>query len=93
MHEAATFGISFTARPSSTTAWRSSAAGWSSEGRVKGVHYLMKKNKITEFTGRGSFTDANTLEVPEKDGSSQQLTFDNCIIAAGATTRLLPAPR
>ena len=83
-------GSASTVRPRSTTAWRSSAAGVVADGRVKGVHYLMKKNKITEFTGRGSFTDANTLEVAQKDGSSQRITFDNCIIAAGATTRLLP---
>jgi len=33
------------------------------DGRVKGVHYLMKKNGITEYEGRGSFTDANTIVV------------------------------
>ena len=60
------------------------------EGRVKGVHYLMKKNKITEFDGWGTFTDANTLDVRLNDGSSVTVTFDNCIIAAGATTKLLP---
>ena len=27
----------------------------SPEGRVKGVHFLMRKNEITEFTGRGVF--------------------------------------
>ena len=60
------------------------------EGRVKGVHYLMKKNKITEFTGWGSFTDANTLDVRLSDGGNETVTFDHCIIAAGATTKLLP---
>ena len=90
MHEAATFGISFDgeAKVDYGVAFKRSRVV--ADGRVKGVHYLMKKNKITEFTGRGSFTDANTLEVAQKDGSSQTITFDNCIIAAGATTRLLP---
>ncbi len=60
------------------------------EGRVKGVHFLMKKNKITEFQGRGSFTDANTVEVTLNDGGTETVTFDNCIIATGASTRLLP---
>ncbi|WP_158888430.1 dihydrolipoyl dehydrogenase [Amycolatopsis anabasis] len=55
------------------------------EGRVKGVHFLMKKNKITEYSGRGTFVDANTLQV-----GGETVTFDNCIIAAGATTKLLP---
>ena len=60
------------------------------EGRVKGVHYLMKKNKITELDGWGTFTDANTLDVRLNDGGNETVTFDNCIIAAGATTKLLP---
>ena len=33
------------------------------DGRVKGVHFLMRKNKITEFDGRGTFTDDHTLSV------------------------------
>ncbi len=60
------------------------------EGRVKGVHYLMKKNGITEFEGRGTFRDANTIDVARADGSSETVTFDNAIIATGARVRLLP---
>jgi dihydrolipoamide dehydrogenase len=60
------------------------------DGRVKGVHYLMKKNSITEYDGRGTFTDANTLQVALAGGAAETLTFDHCIIAAGATTKLLP---
>jgi dihydrolipoamide dehydrogenase len=60
------------------------------DGRVRGVHYLMKKNEITEYTGSGTFTDAHTLSVRTADGSQETLTFDHCVIAAGATTRLLP---
>ncbi|KAA2260465.1 dihydrolipoyl dehydrogenase [Solihabitans fulvus] len=60
------------------------------DGRVKGVHFLMKKNGITEFNGRGTFTDANTIQVATADGGTETVTFGNCIIAAGATTRLLP---
>jgi dihydrolipoamide dehydrogenase len=59
------------------------------EGRVKGVHFLMKKNGIQEFTGRGKFTDAHTIEVTGENGS-ETVTFDHCIIAAGASTKLLP---
>ena len=55
------------------------------DGRVKGVHYLMKKNGISELNGRGSFTDANTIVV---DGAT--VTFDHCIIATGASAKLLP---
>ncbi|HET7327194.1 MAG TPA: dihydrolipoyl dehydrogenase [Nocardioidaceae bacterium] len=60
------------------------------DGRVKGVHYLMKKNKITELQGRGTFSDDHTIEVELSDGGSETVTFDNCIIAAGAFTKLLP---
>ncbi|WP_169981796.1 dihydrolipoyl dehydrogenase [Microbispora sp. H10836] len=60
------------------------------DGRVKGVHYLMKKNGITEYDGRGAFTGPDTMEVRGADGSVRTVTFDHCIIAAGATTRLLP---
>ena len=60
------------------------------DGRVKGVHFLMKKNDITEFEGRGTFTDSNTLRVALGSGREETLTFDNCVIAAGAQTRLLP---
>ncbi|MFQ6142226.1 dihydrolipoyl dehydrogenase [Streptomyces seoulensis] len=60
------------------------------EGRVAGVHYLMRKNKITEYDGRGTFTDAHTLQVALSDGTARTVTFDHCVIATGATTRLLP---
>ncbi|KFU79613.1 dihydrolipoamide dehydrogenase [Amycolatopsis lurida] len=55
------------------------------DGRVKGVHFLMKKNKITEYDGHGTFLDANTIEV-----NGERVTFDHCVIATGATARLLP---
>ena len=60
------------------------------DGRVKGVHFLMKKNNITEVDGWGEFTDATHLQVTADDGSTRDLEFDQCIVAAGTTTRLLP---
>ncbi len=60
-----------------------------SEGIVKGVHFLMKKNKIKEIDGWGTLTGANSIDV-EKDGEKSSYTFDNLIIATGATTRLIP---
>jgi dihydrolipoamide dehydrogenase len=60
------------------------------DGRVAGVHYLMKKNKITEIHGYGKFKDANTLTVELNDGGTEELTFDNAIIATGSSTRLVP---
>ena len=61
-----------------------------SDRMVKGVHFLMKKNKITALNGWGSFVDAKTVAVTADDGSVDNVTFDNCIIAAGATAKLLP---
>jgi dihydrolipoamide dehydrogenase len=55
------------------------------DGRVRGVNYLMKKNNIRQYDARGVFVDAHTLDV-----AGEQVTFDNCIIATGATTRVLP---
>ena len=61
-----------------------------SEKLVKGVQFLMKKNKITSFTGRGTFTDPHSIQVATAEGGTETVTFDHCIIAAGAHTRLLP---
>ncbi len=63
------------------------------EGRVTGVHFLMKKNKITEIHGYGRFTDANTLSVELNESGGENpasVTFDNAIIATGSSTRLVP---
>lgn len=60
-----------------------------SAGIVKGVHFLMKKNKITEIDGWGTLTSATGIDV-DKDGNKASYTFDNLIIAAGATVRLVP---
>lgn len=60
------------------------------EGRVTGVHFLMKKNKITEIHGYGKFTGANSLAVDLNEGGTENVTFDNAIIATGSSTRLVP---
>jgi dihydrolipoamide dehydrogenase len=56
------------------------------DGRVKGIHFLMKKNKIKEYDGRGVFTDANTILV----NGTEEVTFENAIISTGSTTKLIP---
>lgn len=53
----------------------------------------MKKNGITEIDGRGTFLDANTLRVAQPDGGTREVAFDQCVIATGATPRLLPGTR
>ncbi|MGO4958308.1 dihydrolipoyl dehydrogenase [Luteococcus sp. Sow4_B9] len=61
-----------------------------SDRMVKGIHFLMKKNKIQEISGWGTFVDAKKISVAKEDGSTEEVTFDACIIAVGATTKLLP---
>jgi dihydrolipoamide dehydrogenase len=61
-----------------------------SAGIVKGVHFLMKKNKITEIDGWGTLTSATGIDVKGKDGQTTGYTFDNLILATGATVRLVP---
>ena len=61
-----------------------------SDGIVKGVHYLMKKNGITEIDGWGTFVDPRTISVEAEDGSTSEVTADNVIVATGSKTRLIP---
>ena len=87
--EAATFGISGDITVDYGTAFARSRQV--SDRMVKGVHYLMKKNKITEYDGYwGTFVDAKTLQVAKDDGTTDTVTFENCIIDVGATAKMLP---
>ncbi|MGP3983047.1 dihydrolipoyl dehydrogenase [Streptomyces sp. KR80] len=88
--EAKTFGIRVEGRVSFDYGEAFSRSRKVADGRVKGVHFLMKKNKITQYEGRGSFTDPHTLLVTRADGGTETVSFDHCVIAAGATTKLLP---
>lgn len=60
------------------------------DGRVRGVHFLMKKNKITEFEGLGTFTGPHSISVAAADGTNQTVEFDHAIIATGSKVRMLP---
>jgi dihydrolipoamide dehydrogenase len=60
------------------------------DARVRGVHFLMRKNEITEIDGRGSFNGPHTLGVQLRDGGTTSLQFDNAIIATGSRVRMLP---
>ena len=61
-----------------------------SAGIVRGVHYLMKKNKITEIDGWGHLTGPTSIDVKGPDGQVSSYTCTDLIIAAGASTRLIP---
>ncbi|MBN1966736.1 MAG: dihydrolipoyl dehydrogenase [Anaerolineae bacterium] len=57
---------------------------------TKGVGFLMRKNQIDTYEGWGTFRDTKTIEVSLGDSGAETLNAKNVIIAAGATTRLLP---
>ena len=61
-----------------------------SAGIVKGVHFLMKKNKITEIDGWGTLTGPTSIDVKDKNGETTAYTCDDLILATGATVRLVP---
>ncbi|MEU1177017.1 dihydrolipoyl dehydrogenase [Streptomyces sp. NPDC005820] len=92
-HEAKTFGIKVEGTVSFDYGEAYRRSRKVADGRVKGVHYLMKKNGITEYDGRGTFLDPHTLQVTGYDGETRTIGFDDCIIATGATPKLLPGTR
>lgn len=89
-HEASTFGINVEGTLSFDYGAAFRRSRKVADGRVKGVRFLMKKNKIDEYEGWASFTDANTLQISLNAGGTETLTFEHCIIASGSTTRLIP---
>ncbi len=87
-HEKKTFGIEGDATMAyGPTHQRSRKVA---EASAKGVHYLMKKNKITELDGWGTLTGPKAVDVKDADGNVTSHTGDNVIIATGAKVRMLP---
>ena len=87
-HEKAKFGIEGDATMSyGPTHARSRQV---SAGIVKGVHFLMKKNKIKEIDGWGTLTGPSSMDVALEGGATEQITFGDLIIATGSVTRMLP---
>ena len=56
---------------------------------TSGIAYLMKKNKITTFTGVGSFIDKNTIQILSGE-TKTSITTKNTIIATGSKPSSLP---
>ena len=60
----------------------------------KGVQFLLKKNKIDVIMGYGSLLPGKKIHVKTEDGSEQELSAQNIIIATGARSReLLSLPQ
>jgi dihydrolipoamide dehydrogenase len=57
---------------------------------VQGVGFLMKKNNIDVFTGRGKLESANKIVVTGADDKTQELQAKNIIIATGSYAAAIP---
>jgi len=57
---------------------------------TSGITFLFKKNKIDSFQGVGSFKDKNTIVITKADGTNQEITGTNVIIATGSKPSSLP---
>ncbi|MCC9136870.1 dihydrolipoyl dehydrogenase [Pontibacter silvestris] len=55
-----------------------------------GITYLMKKNKVDTYFGRGSFVTKNKIKVTGVDGNEQEIETDKTIIATGSKPTSLP---
>jgi dihydrolipoamide dehydrogenase len=54
------------------------------DGNVKGVEFLMKKNKIDVISGKGKILGTGNVEVSGTDGKPQSLQTRNIVIATGS---------
>jgi dihydrolipoamide dehydrogenase len=54
------------------------------DGNVKGVEFLMKKNKIDVINGKGKILGAGKVEVSGADGKAQTVETKNIVIATGS---------
>jgi dihydrolipoamide dehydrogenase len=60
------------------------------DGNVKGVEFLLKKNKIDVHFGAARIAAAGQVEVKAEDGSNQVLAARNIVIATGSDVARLP---
>ena len=61
-----------------------------SERLVKGVGFLMKKNKIDVHMGAGKLTTKDTVQVTGEDGKTTELKAKNVVVATGASVAIPP---
>lgn len=57
---------------------------------VEGINFLMKKNKITVYTGIGTFENKTTIQIKKADGSVEKIESAKTIIATGSKPSSLP---
>jgi len=60
------------------------------DGNVKGVAFLLKKNKVDTFMGVGRVAAPGKVEVKAADGKTQTLDAKSIVIATGSDVARLP---
>jgi dihydrolipoamide dehydrogenase len=60
------------------------------DGNVKGVEFLLKKNKVDMFHGTARIAAVGQVEVLGEDGSNRILETRNIVIATGSDVATLP---
>jgi dihydrolipoamide dehydrogenase len=60
------------------------------DGMSKGIQFLFKKNNIVHIKGFGRLAGNNRVEVEEADGTKNNITATNIILATGARSKELP---
>ncbi|MAK61692.1 MAG: dihydrolipoyl dehydrogenase [Ponticaulis sp.] len=60
------------------------------KGLTEGVKFLMKKNKVTHYEGKGKIVGKGEVEVTDSEGKAQKLGAKNIVIATGSEPTTLP---
>ena len=60
------------------------------EQNVKGLDFLMKKNKIDVFRGTGKVLGAGKVSVAGEDGKTEEIETKNIVIATGSDVAGIP---
>ncbi len=57
---------------------------------TKGVEYLLKKNKVTYFKGKGSFKSKNEISIKDEHNKQTLIQAEKIVIATGSVPVSLP---
>jgi dihydrolipoamide dehydrogenase len=60
------------------------------EGLTGGIEYLLKKNNVDYFKGKGAITGPNVVSIDLMEGGTQALDAKNIVIATGSEVSPLP---
>lgn len=58
---------------------------------TKGLGMLARQKKTEYIQGQAAFVNSNTIRVDRKDGQTEEIPFERCILASGARSAWLPS--